>query len=596
MPIPTISLTKDDFDRCNWQDVIHSCPRKRCLDYSPRCVNKAAEARDAGDSTAHAVFDLLATLTYPTLHLNGGEQPFWSAQVFDEVSEQHLDVLAEVAPSVSDPEMRARIADLLWMKKRAYTTVKLAIDAYLEVARQSEDAENWVEWVQRIERAFRLAASIDRKQKGVFAEVIAYVEDILDRFRGDNGFLLDKLMGLLQEHGLGDAKKYIAVTQEAISRAEAAHIWYKARAYWALLAKWYTMEHDEEGEKAAKTAFAETFVKEAEDALHSPSPSYIAASAHLEDAIHAFRYIGGDALRIEQLRKQLLTFQQASLKEYKRIESPIDPAVASEAAEWAQSQVKRRKLSVAIFNLAFITMSPDIKELRSQVEAIAADAPLQFLLTAQLVTPAGKTKERGTSPLSSEPGSREAALREKMFDYARMSQGFTALLIVEPAREQIAAEHRIQPDDLLPFLVRNPFVPPGREAIYARGLAAGFAGDFLVATHLLVPQVENSLRHLLAQRGQLVSNLTSPGGIQDEFSLNKLFEEHQAELADLLGENLVFDLEGLLVQRFGSNLRNEVSHGLLNIDRFGQGPVAYLWWLTLKLCIAFWLLNGEEEE
>jgi len=78
--------------------------------------------------------------------------------------------------------------------------------------------------------------------------------------------------------------------------------------------------------------------------------------------------------------------------------------------------------------------------------------------------------------------------------------------------------------------------------------------------------------------------------------LNKLFEEHQAELADLLGENLVFDLEGLLVQRFGSNLRNEVSHGLLNIDRFGQGPVLYLWWLALKLCIAFWLLDGDEED
>ena len=332
--------------------------------------------------------------------------------------------------------MRARIADLLWMKKRAYAMVKIAIDAYMEVARQSEDAENWVEWVQRIERAFHLAASIDRKQKGVFAEVIAYVEDILDRFRDDNGLLLEKLMELLQEHGLGDAKKYITVTQEAISRAEAAHMWYKARAYWALLAKWYAMQRDEEAVKVAKTALAETFVKEADDALHRPSPSYIAASAHLEDAIHAFRNIGGDAIRIEQLHKQLLTFQQKSLKEYKRIEAPLDPAVASATAEWAQSQVKRRKLAAAIFNLAFITTSPAIAELRSQVEVIAGAAPLQFLLTAQLVTAAGKTKERGASPLSSEAEGREAVLREKMFDHARMSQGFTALLIIEPAREQ----------------------------------------------------------------------------------------------------------------------------------------------------------------
>lgn len=221
---------------------------------------------------------------------------------------------------------------------------------------------------------------------------------------------------------------------------------------------------------------------------------------------------------------------------------------------------------------------------------------MQFLISTQLVTATGKTKDRGASPLSSEAEIREAALREKEFDYGRMNQSVTALLFVEPAREQITAEHRIEPEDLLPFLSHNPFVPIGREAIYARGLAAGFAGDFLVATHLLIPQVENSLRCLLTLQEQLVSNLTSPGGIQQEFSLNKLFDEHQAELADILGENLAFDLEGLLIERFGSNLRNEVSHGLLNFDRFGPGSASYLWWLALKLCIAFWLLADDETE
>lgn len=322
MPIPTIGLTKDDFDRCNWQEVIQSCPHKRCLDYYPRFSNKAAEARNAGDNTAHDVFDLLATVTYPTLHLNGGEKPFSSAEDFDKVCDQHLDILAKIVPDVSDPEMRARIADLLWMKKRTYAMAKRAIDAYMEVARQSEDAEHWVEWVQRIERAFRLAASIDRKQKGIYAEIIAYIEDILDRYRDDNGFLLEKLMGLLQEHGLGDAKKYIIVTEEAISRTEAAHMWYKARAYWALLAKWYAIERDGGRAKAAKVALAETFVKEADDALHRPSPSYFTATAYLEDAIHALRNFGGDPQYIEQLHKQLLAFQKESLKEYKRIEAP----------------------------------------------------------------------------------------------------------------------------------------------------------------------------------------------------------------------------------------------------------------------------------
>lgn len=592
----SISLTKEDLDRYNWQDVIQSCPRKRCLDYCSRFSNKAVEAQNAGECAAHSVFDLFATITYPTLHLNGGEEPFWSAEVFEKVSDQHLDVLAEITPGVSDPEMRARIADLLWMRRRIYPMVKLAIEAYIEIARQSEDPENWVEWVQRLERAFRLAASIDRRQNGVFAEVVMYVEDILDRFRDDNGLLLEKLMRLLQEHSIGDTKKYIPVTQQAIARAEAVHMWYRARAYWELLSRWYKMEQDEERTRAALAALAETFVEEAEDALRRPSPSYMVASAHLGDAIQAFRNIGGYDLRIEQLHRKLLAYQQASVKEYKQIGITLDPAITDATAEWARSEVRHRKFVMAIFKFAFITPSPDIKKLRSEVEGLARVAPLQFILSTQLVTTAGKTMDRGTSPLSSEVEQREAALREKMFSHARMHQGSTAHLVVEPAREQITAEHRTQPDDFLPFLESNPFVPSGREIVYARGLAAGFAGDFLVATHLLIPQIENSLRHLLTLQGQIVSNLTSPGSIQDEFSLNKLFEAHQAELADLLGENLVFDLDGLLTQRFGSNLRNELSHGLLNSDRFGPGIASYLWWLALKLCIAFWLQNNNEED
>jgi hypothetical protein len=58
-------------------------------------------------------------------------------------------------------------------------------------------------------------------------------------------------------------------------------------------------------------------------------------------------------------------------------------------------------------------------------------------------------------------------------------------------------------------------VPEGHEGIYARGLFAGFKGDFLTATHLLVPQFESSIRHVLSQCGVVVSKLDR-FGIQEE--------------------------------------------------------------------------------
>ncbi len=59
----------------------------------------------------------------------------------------------------------------------------------------------------------------------------------------------------------------------------------------------------------------------------------------------------------------------------------------------------------------------------------------------------------------------------------------------------------------------------------------------------------------------------------------------------MLGEDIVFDLRGLLVERFGSNLRNEGAHGLMDYEEFLAPQAIYLWWLALKLCCTMVLLK-----
>jgi hypothetical protein len=56
------------------------------------------------------------------------------------------------------------------------------------------------------------------------------------------------------------------------------------------------------------------------------------------------------------------------------------------------------------------------------------------------------------------------------------------------------------------------------------------------------------------------------------------------ELADVLGEDLIFDLKGLLVMQESANLRNHLSHGLLGDRDFGVNAI-YFWWLCLRLCV-----------
>jgi hypothetical protein len=98
-------------------------------------------------------------------------------------------------------------------------------------------------------------------------------------------------------------------------------------------------------------------------------------------------------------------------------------------------------------------------------------------------------------------------------------------------------------------------------------------GDFLVSTHLLIPQLENSIRYILSNQGEIVSNL-GDDRTQDEKNLNSIL--FSPKLIEILGEDITFDLQGLLVERFGSNIRNDTAHGLINIYSFSSPQHSYL--------------------
>jgi len=70
--------------------------------------------------------------------------------------------------------------------------------------------------------------------------------------------------------------------------------------------------------------------------------------------------------------------------------------------------------------------------------------------------------------------------------------------------------------------------------------------------------------------------------IQDKYLLHEIL--YFDELKEILPEDLIFDLQGLLISRFGSNLRNKLSHGLAELEELTSVESIYLWWLVLHLC------------
>jgi hypothetical protein len=233
----------------------------------------------------------------------------------------------------------------------------------------------------------------------------------------------------------------------------------------------------------------------------------------------------------------------------------------------------------AVIALATVLASPSATTMRATVRESAGTSPIQFLFPRLLVDArTGRTTGRRDAASRNDG---DDALASATFEHARLLQHLTASL-VERARCLVNEEHRISERDLLALVWSSSFVPPGRQERFARGLAAGLRGDFIVAAALLIPQIENSLRYVLGQRGMPAYGLDAEGR-QDAHQLNYLLTSDLAE--EVFGEDVVFDLRGLLIERFGTNLRHQEAHGLIEDADYISTPVVYFWWLTLRLCV-----------
>lgn len=119
-------------------------------------------------------------------------------------------------------------------------------------------------------------------------------------------------------------------------------------------------------------------------------------------------------------------------------------------------------------------------------------------------------------------------------------------------------------------------IPPDRKWLFASGIYCGFNNDFITSAHILVPQLENSLKYILENQGILTSK------IYDEIQHDNMF----GGILDLYikhnDHDIFYELKDFLLENSSVNFRNELCHGLLSpfiIEHYG----IYVWWLTLKM-------------
>jgi hypothetical protein len=329
-----------------------------------------------------------------------------------------------------------------------------------------------------------------------------------------------------------------------------------------------------------------TYELEADKALKKSAPSLLVASHFLTQGIEALRRARAAPEVVARLRAKLRQYQREALKEMKPL--TLDPEflkkVREEREQIAQKvakHVEHSSLEEALKRLAFVRQLISPNKLREEVLELAKKHPLSNLFEASLLDNAGRVKERIPGVLD-KGDSQDERILARMFQHAgQFDWPDRAASFIEPGRRQIWLQHLPRVQDLSFLVVNNPFVPPGHEGIFLRGLFYGLAGEMLLSVHLLAPQVENSTRYVLEQNDVDVSNLESDL-TQPVKTLGPLLS--MPETQKIFGEDWCFEFRGLLIEKTGYSFRHQVAHGFAS-EAACYGPEALnLWWIVLRLC------------
>jgi hypothetical protein len=581
------AATKSDYERVEVPAILAGVEQD-CSTFSAVLDANAQDLAAAGDPLGAEVLSLLAVVCSYGMRPDNGREPFGPRAILgdrrtasiEDLQDAEVALLADVCDLITVPELRARVADVLFVRRRHHRFGKTALAAYLESADTLMTEQDWVKASFRFERALVIGMSVKSEQDRVVAKVMEEIE----KRRGDPSYFSAKMMEALLEQRLGDAAVIGPLAEEAAQRGTADTDWDRAREYFLLLAQWSRRAGRTQEEAQARREAAECNVK-----LADRAGSRSLEASFLERAIHSLRTIAGTQAEVEVLHQRLVAAEKDAPKEFKEYSSSVN---LGDAPEKARAHVSGVSLHEALARLACIWVSPPVSRVRDAVIETAKHAVLFNAIPRVLVNRQGKVIAKRGSLVVGDPESQEESLRGAMFERANQQRDYVVVSTIKPARAQLVEEHYVSFRSLLPFTAASAFVPAGREEVFALGLVAGFDGDFATALHVLMPQFENALRTILAANGTLTSKVDADG-IQDERDLGWLLTCDDAKM--VFGENLLFDMRGLLIERFGANLRNQMAHGLLDVDLMVGPASVYFWWLTLHLVVQPLLQRGHED-
>ncbi len=458
----------------------------------------------------------------------------------DLVTEDWIETWSMVAEQVKHPGARSRLHDLLWERKwgpRPDNHARSAIDAFEELA-----GGTWspLDRAECLVRALELARSIgdEERRRRIIEKTVDAAHASIQGAERQPGVAL-RLIASLMRLSAGEQPPSIDQLLE-----EAASVYEPDPWILQTISDLQAMRVGQDTEQT-RPIYLRQIERWRKAAKNAPG---LVRLAHLETALELARVHGlrdvADSLRREI---QDISPEEMDLKEFSAtIEIP------REQVEKFQNAFLKGEWSECLTRFgSYGPPSGDYTRNIQEVQKMQQEYPLQFLFSGVILGP-------GNIPI------RRAATEEEHAEVELSAYESRGIAFWGISAAEIL--HRIRdekkpPEDsrLVDFFTGGIIAPEVAERI-ARALLLFWDDQPDEASHLLVPRLEAVIREMCRQAGLAIIREPrgrDPGGVRTLGDLLSALKGH-------LDESWRRYLVNLLVDPVGTNLRNRISHALLN--------------------------------
>jgi hypothetical protein len=600
---PRALVTAADFEAVDFEAPIRGLDTTEAHEFYQAYERAFHAARQANDEVAQTVYRLLAQLCSMTLRpsdpgniwiplftmANGASSP--TAEDFR--GEQTANLSAIVC-RIASPALRARVADVAWTNnRRDGASAAAAIDAYCESVaglldgrvspRPGMSATH--EAISALQRAMQVADATTkrtRRPEKVGSTFEAFYAAA--RKHHDVSSYVDAAE-LALWFGLRKPDVAAAELEDMANSVPPGTFPLAVKKAWDLAARLYHNLNDKEARQRCLMAAVEQTLAMREQVKGSAA----AEASWITEALQQLRHVEGAEDRELALEAELRRLQKASLKQMGRFE--VDLQLGDSRAKITEHFTKL-SLSDALKQFALLTRSRDPARLRIEALKAAKSAPLMAMMPAVHVDSEGRTESKSAgAPHEGEPN--QAWFNRIIGQFEQVHRARTVAGAIDPARLAIQARFGIVERHFNAIVGLSPFIPDTQKPIVALGFARFFQGDFISATHLLVPQLEPCLRHLLKINGHDPSKRRDDS-TEEHLSLSGIYLRFRPELDEILTPAIASEIDLLFNAKPGPELRHELAHGQISAAGCFHEDAYYANWLIYHLCCLL-ILDGWDE-